>query len=421
MHLQIISKNIPHMFKKFIKNFRELPLSNRSMVYLMWVYWVGNIVSGIFINIYVYKINNSINDAILYNAIFYTSALVWFSVLWQIMWLLWKDIKSMYSISYALFIASFITIFLLKDTLLWAYLFWVLYAFWNGSFWNAVHTQELNNIEDKNRDFYSSSISAGDNINAIIIPSIVALIFYISSIIKFDWYVVIFFILPVIYTASFFLIKNIASYVPQKIHRSDIKNFFNLKKYKYWHLYFFVCWIIVSLYSVLIPIISIILLKNETNIWAFQWILTIISTSIVIHLSHKRNEKKRFLYLFIPSILFFLIYIMFSYFFSLTSFIVYSVLWLMLNPIFRVSQHVYDLSLMDNIKTGNSDFYPAMILREYILWIWRFLWLVLLYIVSKVLDFSNIETIKLWLVWIWICYVCIILAMRLWEKYEKNS
>jgi hypothetical protein len=35
----------------------------------------------------------------------------------------------------------------------------------------------------------------------------------------------------------------------------------------------------------------------------------------------------------------------------------------------RISEHVYDLALMDNIKTHNSDFYPAMILREVVLWL----------------------------------------------------
>ena len=407
------------MFKKFINNFKKLPQSNKSMVYLMWIYWVGSIISGMFINIYVYKINNSIHDAIIYNAIFYTSALVWFSVVWQIMWVLGKDIKNMYYLSYILFILSFLEIFLLKNTLVWAYIFWILYAFWNGSFWNAVHTQELNNIEDKNRDFYSSSISAWDNIISIIVPSIIALMFYLSWIIKIDGYIMIFFILPFVYLVSFLFIKNIASYIPKKIHLRDIKNFFHLKKYKYWHLYFFIWWIILSVYSVLIPTISIILLKNETNIWIFQWILTIISTSIVIHLSHKRNEKERFLYLLVPAILLFMTYIMFSYFLSLTSFIIYSILWLILNPIFRVSAHVYDLSLMDSIKTESSDFYPAMILREYVLWMWRLLWLIWLYILSKVLDFSNSETIRLWLMFIWICYLLTILIIQLWEKHEK--
>jgi len=408
------------MLNKFITNFRKLPLSNRSMVYLMWIFWVWGIISWIFINIYVYKINNSINDAIIYNTIFFTSTLIWFSVLWQIMWYLWKDIKNMYYISYILFILSFIEIFLFKNTLVWVYVFWVIYALWNGAFRNAVHTQELNNIENKNRDFYSSSISAWSNIISIITPIIVAIIFYICSLFEIDWYIILFLIIPIIYFISFLFIKNIASYTPKKINMLDVKNFFNMKKYKYWHLYFVFWWIILSIYSVIIPIISIILLKNETNIWIFQWILTILSTLIIIHLSHKRDEKNRFIYFLIPAILLFFTYILFSQFLSLTSFILYSILWLILKPILRISEHVYDLSLMDSIKTGNSDFYPAMIFREYVLWGWRFLWLVLLYILSKILYLNNIETVKIWLILIGICYLLITITIKLWEKYERT-
>jgi hypothetical protein len=40
---------------------------------------------------------------------------------------------------------------------------------------------------------------------------------------------------------------------------------------------------------------------------------------------------------------------------------------------------------MDNIKTDNNDFYPAMILREIVLWIGRICALVLL------LFFVNLE------------------------------
>jgi len=103
-----------------------------------------------------------------------------------------------------------------------------------------VHTQELKNIENKNRDFYSSSISAGRNIISIFSPLLIAFVFYISEIFHFDGYLILFLFLPFVYLFSFVFISDIDSYIPSKIRKVDFKNFFNLKKYKYGHFYFFI-------------------------------------------------------------------------------------------------------------------------------------------------------------------------------------
>jgi hypothetical protein len=103
-----------------------------------------------------------------------------------------------------------------------------------------VHTQELKNIKNKNRDFYSSSISAGKNIISMIIPFFVSFFFLIGEKFNFDAYILLFLILPLIYLFSFLFINRIESYIPQKIEKEDLKNFFNFRKYKYGHIYFLI-------------------------------------------------------------------------------------------------------------------------------------------------------------------------------------
>lgn len=407
------------MLKNFVKTFNKLPLSNKSMVYLMWIYWIWSIVTWFFINIYIFKLNNSFEEAITYNIIYFTSTLLWFSFIWWIMSIFQKDIKNMYYISYFLFIISFIELFIFNQNLVWIYLFWILYGIWNWAFRNAVHTQELNNIENKNRDFYSSSISVWNNVISIVNPLLIASIFYLAYLFKFDWYLILFSILPLIYLVSFKFIKNIDSYIPNKIKLDDFKNFFNLKKYKYWHLYFMFGWILFWIYVVIIPIINITLLKSEINIWLYQSFLTIVSTFLVIHLSIKRKEQNRFKYFGIFSLLLFVNYIFLWTFLNLINFIIFSFIWLLLSPLYRTSEHVYDLHLMDNIKTGNSDFYPAMIMREIILWIWRITALLVLLFITKNSNLGTENILSLWLIFIWICFILLILSIYMWEKKEK--
>jgi hypothetical protein len=55
----------------------------------------------------------------------------------------------------------------------------------------------------------------------------------------------------------------------------------------------------------------------------------------------------------------------------LIGYIIFLLVSLIIAPLYRVSEHVYDLATMDNVKTNSSDFYPAMVMREVILWIGR--------------------------------------------------
>ena len=84
--------------------------------------------------------------------------------------LLKKNIKNMYYISYGLFILGFIYLLLFHNNLSEILVFAGIFGTGNGAFRCAVHSQELVHIEDKKRDLYSSSISAGTTIIGITMP-----------------------------------------------------------------------------------------------------------------------------------------------------------------------------------------------------------------------------------------------------------
>lgn len=407
------------MLKNFHNTFKKLPASNKSMVYLMWVNTITSVVTSIFIWIYIFKLNNAIEDLLIYNLIFFTACLIWFSWIGYLVSEVKKDIKNMYYISYIIFILSFVELFFLNWTILWANLFWVLFGLWFWAFWNAVHTQELKNIEDKNRDFYSSSISAGTNILGVMIPLIISVIFYISWFLNYDGYHILFWIIPLIYIFSFVFINNIDTYIPQKITWWDFRNFFDLKKYKYGHLYFLVWWLRVWFSTTVIAVVSILFLKNEVNIGLFQWILAFISTFVIVHFSVKRNWSNRFKYFFILSLLVFTNYLVFVYHFNTIFFIIFSLVILFLKPLFRVSEHIYDLLLMDSIKTVNSDFYPAMILREIVLWLWRVIAIMSLLLLAKYTDISSESVLQIGLLSIGFCFLLQSIVIYFWDKYEN--
>jgi hypothetical protein len=120
--------------------------------------------------------------------------------------------------------------------------------------------------------------------------------------------------------------------------------------------------------------------------------------------------------MWILSILLFINISIFAYNFSFIWYMFYILIWLILNPLYRVSEHVFDLKLMDTIKVKWSDFFPAMILREIPLWVWRiFIIIFFIFLVKIWIETENI--LKIWLVSIGIF---LILASHLLKTFHKN-
>jgi len=380
------------MFKKLLSKFIKLPDSNKSMVYLMWIYWVWWIIWNFFINIFIYQKNNSIEDVIIYNLFFILSTFIWFSILWYLFSLFRKDIKYMYYFSYILFIISFLILFINKELYFFILIFAILYWLWNWMFWCWIHTQELFFVKDKYRDLYSSSIYIWLNINGIITPLIVATIFLLSDkIIKINAYLVLFFILPFVYSISFLFIKKLNTYIPNKVSKKEFYNFFNFKKYKFALFYIFFSslhqWILLILW----PIISIYLLKNEVSVWLFEWLMAFLSIFSLIIITYYRNISNRIKIMWYIIIFIFINNIIFSLNFTKIWYIYFILIWIIIMPIYRVSEHIYDLQIMDSIKLKWKDFFSAMLFRDLVIFISRLLLLLsLLLIISIWIDLENI-------------------------------
>lgn len=353
-----------------LQKFKNIDQNHKSLIFLNWIYTIWSIIAGIFTSFYVYKTFwNSVEMLLYYAILYYTTTFIGFSVIWAIFAKYKKDIKNLYYLSYVLFFFAFISIFLSIFSFYFIFVFSTFYWLWNGAFRCAVHTQELAHIEDKARDKYSSIISSGDNLLKFIIPLFISVLFAFSLYLHFNWYIILFLIMPLIYLFSFRYINAIRSYIPKsKITKDDVLNFFSFK-YFYILLYFFSVWFYQWLGNA--GIITILFLKNEINIGLFQWIMSILATFIVIFLVKKRkieNRQKIFLYTTLFNIINIIIF-MFNL--SIYWFIIYSLIWLLIAPIYRVSEHVYNLRFMDFIKHWESDFFPAMILREVLLLAWR--------------------------------------------------
>lgn len=407
------------MFQKFSESFNKLPSSNKSLVYLMWIYSFGALIGNLFIIIYIYKFNQSINDLIIYGFLHSISIFIWFGLIWYLIALFQKSIRYLFMFSYIAFIFSILWLLFFWDSYIGIYSYAVLFWLWIWMYWNAAHTQELANITNKERDFYSSSVAIWKNILQVCVPLLVALIFFIGWHLNLDGYIILFALLPLTYLLSFYFIWDIQDYTPKKITFHDIKNTFDFKKYKYGNLNFILQWFQTIITAVILPLIWFYMLKTEINIWLLEWSLAIMSVLLIIFFSFRREENTRLKYLAFFAVLYFFNYMFLALHFYLLGFVIFSLLALVIKPLFRVSTHVYDLSIMDNVKTATNDFYPAMIMREFFLLLGRILWLSVLIFIVTYYNFTDIEIYKGGLFITGSIFLLLIVSIYLWEKYEK--
>lgn len=407
-------------FKSFYSWYQKLPPSNKAMVLLHWLHSVSSIFMGIFMIAYVYKINSSINDVVLMMALHFTWAFLWAFIVWFLAPFLKIKINDIFKISYIWFTSAFVYMILVSIYWISPFVFPLFFGFANWAFWLAMHVQELHSVKDDIRDFYSSTMSIWRNIATILFPLFTAFVFFVTPS-REAWYLFMFCLLPLVFLSIIPTLKHFWDYTPEKIKPHDIKNFFNLRKNKFGHLFYFMSWSILVLEKTFLWVIAVLILTTEVNIWLYEWVAWMLSVFLLMHLSLKRNWNNRIRYMLIFSSLLALTYIFLSYNLSLTGYIVFSLLTLLIMPSLWVSHHVYNLRIMDSVKAEWSDFYPAKVLRSWVVFLWRIITIAIVYYMANHFELENEDYVKLGLVIIWFWYILKSLVLLLWEKHENPA
>jgi YQGE family putative transporter len=257
-------------------------------------------------------------------------------------------------------------------TLVNAYIGMMLYGLSAGFFWLTVHTYELTETLDHERDFYSSVLSSGSNVIEILAPLCATGIIWLS--------VTVFHVqsLPVLFTLAplFFLLgircfKGITLYRPERIDFKDITHFLFEKKSKAVQFYLGGDGTQHILHMVLLPLILFTILGTELRVGTYAimaGVASIICTLILGHFRHRDNRVSLFGFAVVGICVFTTLLGIYP---TLTILIIYTIGMAFLEPIKNVSSHVINLETMESIGREGKDFYATMILRDFSLWVWR--------------------------------------------------
>jgi YQGE family putative transporter len=345
------------------------------------------VIVGLFLNVFVFEVTQSLMSLVIYNLVFFFFVALGFSGWGYAAAQLQVSMKYNYLRAFTIYILSFLTLIFLPHDFAYLLIFATFNGLGLGMFWVGVHTYEMLTTSNENRDFYSSMVSLGTQIFAVLSPLVATLSFYLSEhVFHLETFEILFWILPFVYLLSFPFLFKLPEYTPKKIPHSEWKRLIFDKNLRSVRRYITVGGLPWGFRSVLVPALSLLSLQSVLKIGLLQTSVGVISILTLLVLSHKRHEGNRVEILFYASMGMALAFgLLFFWESSPWFFVLFSLLLTILHPVYRVSEHVLDLTAMERL-TGEHSFYPGLVYRDALIWVGRSLAIGLLAILLLFTD-----------------------------------
>lgn len=344
---------------------------------------VGALTST-FVQIFLYRQFDSLSFNILTLMLYFIGCALGFSLVGALIAYLRGNMKWGYLSAFFVLCASFPLLFgevSRGDALL----FMFANGFGLGLYWVTLHTFELTETKNQERDYYSSVLSAGDQLIDFVAPALAALLFYISVDV-FNWnaFTLLFMVSPLLYLAGLPLFRHVRDYRPYPIERADVNHFFKDRKNRFAQVYLFAGSANFAFARMVLPVVAIIFLVSETTVGVWNAGFALISIITLVWLSKHRHVGNRLRFLFLTSLASVIVTLFFVIRLDIVAFIIFSLFSVVIKPLQRVSAHVIDLETMETLGREGRDFFPTMILRDAVFGVWRVCSLFLLWLLLTV-------------------------------------
>ena len=342
----------------------------RSLIFLFWVYsFVSRAVSA-FSQIYIYQMFDSVQLNIIASMATFTGIMIGFSIYGAIAAQYRLNAKYGFLLSFIFTALGLILLPLARDVPE-ACGAMTVRGIGAGFFWLTIHTYELMESRDHERDIYSTFLSAGDQIITLASPAFATLLIWLSHHLGLGDYTLLFLATPPIFLLGLPSLGALKDYRPEPMAKHDLVHFVADRRNQAAEIYLLGGAASHILSSALIPLAAITVLGSALNVGGFNTVFAIAGALALLAVGSRRRPENRLLILGLSSIVLIALNLMLGYSLTIVTLVVYTIGTSIMQPISRVSQHVIDLKTMDGMAHSASDFYPAMILRDVALWVWR--------------------------------------------------
>jgi YQGE family putative transporter len=362
---------MPQGLKGIQTQFKGLRPPVHSLVQLFWIYSLTTSLTSVFIQIFLYQQFSSFFLNVLSIIIFNSGIFITFCVFGFIASRLRFNIKYGFFWSF-IFMGVTLVVLLNSTTPFLAYVAMGLNGLGNGLFWLTIHTFELSETKDEERDFYSSLLTTGTVIFSILGPALATGLLFVSGTL-FHWgdFTLLFLLTPLIYLLGFFCFGELNEYRPAPIEWRDFKYFLTERKNRATQPYLAGTALQETFTTIILPLVVLFVLGGAIQVGIYATGFAFFSAVCVLVLSQYRTMDNRLQILGLSTLPLALASALFASHISFITLMAYGCAGAVLWPVVRVSIHVTDLHTMESIGRSGKDFYATMIFRDASMWLWR--------------------------------------------------
>ena len=353
-----------------IKQFLALRPQIRALVFLFWIYSFAGSAAGIFIHIYLYQFFNSVSFNIIFSALGFTGCMIGFCGFGAAIARFRLNAKHGFLLSF-LFSGTGLFLLPFMQGMPGACAAVMIRGIGTGLFWLTIHTYELSETRDEERDVYSTFLSAGQQLIILIAPAFAILLIWLSHRLGWSEFALLFGITPLVYLPGFAFFGALPAYRPEPLKKHDLVHFVSDRRNQVSQLYIGGGAVNHIMQQILGPLAAITVLGTALNVGGFNMLFAIAGVLVLLAAGTRRHPRNRLAFLRLSSIILAAFNVMLGASLTLVTLVIYNIGMSVMQPVMRVSQHVIDLQTMDAAGHRESDFYPTMILRDFSLWVWR--------------------------------------------------
>ena len=342
----------------------------RSLIFLFWVYsFVSRAVSA-FSQIYIYQMFDSVQLNIIASMATFTGIMIGFSIYGAIAAQFRLNAKYGFLLSFIFTALGLILLPLARDVPE-ACGAMTVRGIGAGFFWLTIHTYELMESRDHERDIYSTFLSAGDQIITLASPAFATLLIWLSHHLGLGDYTLLFLATPPIFLVGLPSLGALKDYRPEPMARHDLVHFVADRRNQAAEIYLLGGAASHILSPTLIPLAAITVLGSALNVGGFNTVFAIAGALALLAVGSRRRPENRLLILGLSSIVLIALNLMLGYSLTIVTLVVYTIGISVMQPIHAFRSTSSISKPWTAWPTARAIFYPAMILRDVALWVWR--------------------------------------------------
>ncbi len=195
----------------------------------------------------------------------------------------------------------------------------------SGLFWLTIHTYELMESSDHERDIYSTFLSAGDQIVTLASPAFATLLLWISHHVGFGDFTLLFLAMPPLLLLGLPALAALKDYRPAPVGRHDLLHFFADRRNQAAQIYLMGGAASHILQQTVLPLAAVTVLGGALNVGGFNTVFAIAGALALLAVGSRRRPENRLKILGMSSVVLVALNLMLGFSMTLVTFIVYTI------------------------------------------------------------------------------------------------